>query len=79
MPNAGEGEAGMAVAPWRQLVGRIVPGVGVFVPCAISGSTANTGADGCAAPDAGNGNGGSPGLRFGDSGSCSAGTPGSEL
>ena len=40
---------------------------------------ANTGADGCAAPEAGIGIGGRPGLRFGDSGGCSAGTPGSEL
>ena len=43
------------------------------------GSMANTGADGCAAPEAGIGMGGRPGLRFGDSGGCSAGTPGSEL
>lgn len=74
-PNALEGEARLPSSP----TGSIAAGVGAAVASAIIGSTANTGADGCAAPEDGNGNGGRPGLRFGDSGSCSAGTPGSEL
>ena len=69
------GATGLPLPPcgWMKL------GEGEDCACPTSGSMAKTGADGCAAPDAGIGIGGKPGLRFGDSGGCSAGTPGSEL
>lgn len=77
--GVGTGGTTGAAAEFFPPCGWMKLGEGDDCACPSSGSTENTGADGCAAPEAGIGMGGKPGLRFGDSGGCSAGTPGSEL